>query len=223
MLRTSLGLVSAFLLAAVTSLSGCSSQPADDGGEIVADAPEMNEADHRVVLGTTRSFTGKFTIATGGGEIEGLFGVTAIDWNAGTAVWNLRIIENTSDREIEDDLDIEMQVEKARCPGCAIFIAKDAVNGGDLAVVEIRSEQLHSITYSGFEGANLELESAKDGEGAAGGNAGHAGTCTLTCGEYVDCIEGVEEADCSADRFDSRPRCPYEVSYAAGGTCTKAR
>lgn len=203
-------------LLALTALApACASTETDDASSGEAAATSTGT---KVVSGQTKSFAGTFAVDVGGEAVRLQFDVTNVNWDQRTATWNAKVLAGNA----TDDVAVPMKINVARCPGCYSF---EAIQGGQqLALLTFSSSELTGLKYSGYDATEKKITkvSAADAPAAAGGGASSGGACSLVCGGQVTaCKPAPSQGACTAQLFDSVPRCPHTFAFEAGGRCAE--
>ncbi len=169
------GLGIGFALLAMTAAAGCASPTGDAAAEPMQDA-DLTGA-KKVLADKTTSFGGAFAFDYEGEEVKMTFEVSRIDWEAGTAVFDTKIVERGNASVYEDEA-LRMTIEKGPCDGChAFYVEQD----GQLAVdIRFADSKLSSMTYAGFAAIGPKVATASEAPAASGGGGGNeeeAQTC----------------------------------------------
>jgi hypothetical protein len=201
-------------MAAMAMLAGCSSGADEESGE-----SENAVSQGAVQVNVSTAFEGTFNTRDGNRTTKRRFAVTAIDWANLKATWtDWEDVAGAKD----DAVGQAAKISLARCPGCF------ALTVGPASAPIVRGTHSNGtlvLSYLGKDATAVTITGATSEEAPAAptANANAAGACSLSCGtQFVDCVDGVTEAECNASSFTSLPRCiTRKFTFEASATCTR--
>ncbi len=174
----------------------------------------------------TNAFAGSFRVVLDEHDVKWEFNVSRIDWTNHTARWNAKVVDRDGHPTATDDVDVELKITLARCPGCYRFSGSDS--NGPLVDINVSSSQIAGLTYVGKSAASLRISSvtatnstsAEEEANGEGESSSSTGSCTRICsGGPHGCKSNVTRAHCNVDAFEDRLRCPTSYEFKAGGRC----
>ncbi len=188
MLGMKSGLGFGFLLLAVTAATGCASSSKEGAGDPMQDADLTGGK--KVLADKTTSFGGSFAFEWENETVKMTYEISRVDWAAGTAVFDTKIVER-GDATVYEDEALPMKIEKGSCDGChSFFIEQD----GELAVeIKFAASKLSSMSYSGVPTAGAKVSTAGEEPFVPGGGGGVPDGVGEMCGGMAGarCMSGL--------------------------------